>query len=385
MFVGLTNTPARLRVGFDDGDRRRCSAARPSGGPEAEVLARNAPGLAERARRRPARRPTALRPRAAAVHHEGARRRDAGVAAGASEHRGRPRRDSRARTPRASRSTRRTATTRIRTHKPEMIYALSDPFDALCGFRPVAATRELLAGPRRAIRWSRHSSIASSTTRASRPVFEWLITRRRRSGRAARASRRAAPRSDASPSSRPCVSLARDYPGDPGILISLLLNHVTVRPGRGRVPAGRQHPLLPARARNRGARRRRTTCCAAGSPTSTSTCPSCCACWTSGRFPCRSWRRTPRPPDVTLFRPDVREFELAVIQPSAANGSAQYAVPGDFVALATRGSITIGGGRDSRRLELGEAMYGTADDSPLTVTGDGTLFVTSADPHPPRH
>ena len=43
------------------------------------------------------------------------------------------------------------------------------------------------------------------------------------------------------------VSLNEKYPGDPGVLISLLLNRLSLAPGRGRLPAGRQCPRLPAR------------------------------------------------------------------------------------------------------------------------------------------
>lgn len=267
-------------------------------------------------------------------------------------------------------------------HKPEMIYALSDPFDALCGFRPVAATREALAGlgsdPLVAAFLERLTDDSSI-----RPVFEWLITRG--DGVAdllARVVELAV--GQGAPDFATVRSLAHDYPGDAGILISLLLNHVTVRPGEAVfLPAGNIHSYLhglgiEVLASSDNVLRGGLTPKYIDVPE---------------LLRILDFRPLPVPflaPDtsmagVTLFRPDVREFELAVIQPSAANGSAQYAVPGDFVALATRGSITIGGGRDSRRLELGEAMYGTADDSPLTVAGDGTLFVTSADPHPPRH
>ncbi|MFW8745167.1 type I phosphomannose isomerase catalytic subunit, partial [Mesorhizobium japonicum] len=60
-------------------------------------------------------------------------------------------------------------------HKPELIYALSDPFRALCGFRPVEETRTVLlpvAGdPRIAPLLDRLRTDADL-----RPVVEWLIT-----------------------------------------------------------------------------------------------------------------------------------------------------------------------------------------------------------------
>ncbi|WP_414172774.1 type I phosphomannose isomerase catalytic subunit [Clavibacter tessellarius] len=43
----------------------------------------------------------------------------------------------------ASRSTPRTATTRTRCTSPSLVYALSDEFHALCGFRPLAEVRQV--------------------------------------------------------------------------------------------------------------------------------------------------------------------------------------------------------------------------------------------------
>jgi mannose-6-phosphate isomerase len=269
-----------------------------------------------------------------------------------------------------------------RHHKPEMIYALSDPFDALCGFRPVAATREVLApiagDPLVAALLERLTDDSSL-----REVFEWLITR---GDGVTELLARVVELAPGQPGVdfATVVSLDRDYPGDPGILISLLLNHATVRPGEAVfLPAGNIHSYLhglgiEVLASSDNVLRGGLTHKFVDVPE---------------LLRILDFRPLPVPflePDrslrgVTLFRPDVPEFELAVIEPSAAGGSVEYAVPGDFVALAVRGSITLGGGAESRTLQRGDAVYGTADASPVTVTGDGTLFLTSADPHPPRH
>ncbi len=148
-------------------------------------------------------------------------------------------------------------------HKPELIYALSDPFRALSGFRPVAETRRVLE----VVSWDER--IAPLLDRLDdddslRPVFEWLITRGRGVDELVAALVEASAELD--DVSWDTVRLLADhYPGDPGIAISLLLHTVVLKPRRGALPAGRQHPRLPRRASASSSWPRPTTCCAAGS------------------------------------------------------------------------------------------------------------------------
>jgi mannose-6-phosphate isomerase len=131
--------------------------------------------------------------------------------------------------------------------KPELLCALS-PFDALCGFRPAAealalvhalgvpgldAVRERLAGGgaeglREAFTW-----LASLPVAARAPLVEAVAG-------AARAVR--GPFADALAWT---VRLAALYPGDPGVVIALLLRHVRLAPGEALyLPAGNMHAYL---------------------------------------------------------------------------------------------------------------------------------------------
>lgn len=144
-------------------------------------------------------------------------------------------------------------------HKPEMIFALT-PFEALCGFRPAADTRAILL----------HLAAAFDAVEADRPpllselvedlgnpdegaglrtAFERLI-----SGGPAVAEATALVagvlvtgaalepyRSELST----VLSLNEKYPGDPGVLISLLLNRISLAPGEAvYLPAGNVHAYL---------------------------------------------------------------------------------------------------------------------------------------------
>ncbi|MFE2916970.1 mannose-6-phosphate isomerase, class I [Kitasatospora indigofera] len=123
-------------------------------------------------------------------------------------------------------------------HKPELICALDD-FDALCGFREPAATARLLApldAPALAP-WLDVLRTAEPPTALRTVLTEALGGDRERGVRAAaelapaleQAARQGGP--DA-PAYAAFAAAARDYPGDPGLVAALLLNHVRLRPGQ---------------------------------------------------------------------------------------------------------------------------------------------------------
>ena len=122
--------------------------------------------------------------------------------------------------------------------KPEMVYALSDEFRALCGFRPVAETRAVLDAVRPGL-------LPGLRSDADLPaVFAWLL-----SGDPEVADVVAAVEAlsrDADGDSWATVRLlAEHYPGDPGVAISLLLHTVVLRAGEALyLPAGNIHAYL---------------------------------------------------------------------------------------------------------------------------------------------
>ena len=143
-------------------------------------------------------------------------------------------------------------------HKPEMIFALT-PFEALCGFRPAAETREVFqyiarafpeGGGSPALVQALIDDLAAADEGAGlRQAFERLIT-----GGQSVAEDTAlvveALLSRASLEPYPAelgtvISLNEKYPGDPGVLISLLLNRISLKPGEAvYLPAGNVHAYL---------------------------------------------------------------------------------------------------------------------------------------------
>ncbi|NMR20885.1 mannose-6-phosphate isomerase, class I [Cellulomonas fimi] len=140
---------------------------------------------------------------------------------------------------------------RDRNHKPELVYALT-PFEALCGFRAPRRAAELLAGLDAPLAKQLHGVLAAQPSyEGIRAAFTQLLDPATRPSpdevrevAAACAARleigSPSPRAD-----RTVVLLEQTYPGDPGVVTSLLLNPVTLQPGDAMfVPAGGVHAYL---------------------------------------------------------------------------------------------------------------------------------------------
>ncbi|MCO4254413.1 mannose-6-phosphate isomerase, class I [Pseudarthrobacter cellobiosi] len=144
-------------------------------------------------------------------------------------------------------------------HKPEMIFALT-PFEALCGFRSPAATRKILL----------HLAACFDLVETGIPpllvellevldnpdegaglrtAFERLIKGGEEvshtTAMVAAALISGAPLAPYQAELSTVISLNEKYPGDPGVLISLLLNRISLAPGEAvYLPAGNVHAYL---------------------------------------------------------------------------------------------------------------------------------------------
>ncbi|MGW9627263.1 mannose-6-phosphate isomerase, class I [Microbacterium sp. NPDC055521] len=132
--------------------------------------------------------------------------------------------------------------------KPEMIVALHDGFEALCGFRPVADVQTdlqtlagLIDGPVASAAlstWQQHLAAADGIRRA----FLWLL-----SGDETLPALVAAVTAVAARDARFALlaRIAEAHPADPGILGALMLQHLTLRAGEALwLPAGNIHAYL---------------------------------------------------------------------------------------------------------------------------------------------
>ncbi len=130
--------------------------------------------------------------------------------------------------------------------KPELVVALSDRFEALSGFRPVADTvaevEALDAGS------GRLGPLLAHLSQGLEDTVRWLETADASALAVVQAASdlaAALPEDDRSPNVQTVVDLADAYPGDPGVVVSLLMHRVTLRTGEAMyLPAGNVHAYL---------------------------------------------------------------------------------------------------------------------------------------------
>jgi mannose-6-phosphate isomerase len=133
-------------------------------------------------------------------------------------------------------------------HKPELLLALTT-FEALCGFRPVEESLHCLAKLQLPELKPTIAALARGGLRTAIPQLLVLSGKRRtalvRAVAEAAAGFVAAHDPEFINTYRWAASLAETYPGDAGVVISLLCNHLKLAPGEGVfLPAGNLHAYL---------------------------------------------------------------------------------------------------------------------------------------------
>jgi mannose-6-phosphate isomerase len=259
-------------------------------------------------------------------------------------------------------------------HKPELIYALSDDFRALCGFRPahaIASTIERMIGAVPGDPSLNGFSDRLGTDDDLRAAFEWLVAGGDDVDELVATVVDAASRLEGDNFTL-VGELAAAYPGDPGIVVSLMLNLVTLH--RGEVlylPAGNIHAYVEGlgielMAASDNVLRGGLTPKHIDVPELLSVLD-----FTPVAVPYLEPRTVW--PGVELYAPDVPDFALAVVAGTVED--ARYSIGGDGIVLCTSGSFELTGAGASVRLSRGEALFVTADEGELAFTGDGQLFV----------
>jgi mannose-6-phosphate isomerase len=133
-------------------------------------------------------------------------------------------------------------------HKPELLLALTT-FEALCGFRPVEESLHCLAKLQLPEVKPTIAALARGGLRAAVPQLLALPADRRTELVEAVAAKAASYVAAHDPefinTYRWAASLAQTYPGDPGVVISLMCNHLKLAPGEAVfLPAGNLHAYL---------------------------------------------------------------------------------------------------------------------------------------------
>ncbi|MDR5700391.1 mannose-6-phosphate isomerase, class I [Agromyces aerolatus] len=275
-------------------------------------------------------------------------------------------------------------------HKPELIVALSETFDALSGFRPVEEVRGVLATLREADAADAQPEpgaldlLESHLADGLAGTVDWLLRDGRGgdTGEAAwvveRVVRLAV--SDVARASGFALSfdtvaaLAEAYPGDPGIVISLLLNRVRLVRGEALyLRAGNIHAYLDGLGIELMA--------------------SSDNVLRGGLTPkhidvgelLEVLDVSPMPPPrlapevasdgVLTFRPDVPDFVLHRAEPGA--DVSRVTLGGPAIVLAERDEVRLAGALGETAVPRGAAVYVTPDEGALSVSGPGIAWVAT--------
>lgn len=259
-------------------------------------------------------------------------------------------------------------------HKPEVIVALSDPFVALAGLRDLDGTRRLVDGLGADAAPLRARLDGTDAQEALRSTIGWLLGGDARTdvhriiGAAASASS-----DEFADELALAARLAEAYPGDPGVVVALLMNLVSLRPGEAVfVPAGVLHAYvaglgveLMAASDNvlRG-----------GLTPKHIDVDELLSLVDAAPSPPPRLAPVELEPGVELFDAGVPDFALLHVEVGGA--SATVALRGTAIALATHGTVRVtGASGEGIELTPGQAVLATADEAPLVVSGSGELFV----------
>ncbi|HSP75417.1 MAG TPA: mannose-6-phosphate isomerase, class I [Cryobacterium sp.] len=288
-------------------------------------------------------------------------------------------------------------------HKPEVIFALSDTFEALCGFRELVEIRGILdelraldvasddpqpgaldalerhlLGPdalRDCVDWLLRDGRGGDTGEVA-----WLVERVVALAESAAGLAESGAILDFPLELATVRDLARAYPGDPGIVISLLTNRVSLK--RGEVlylPAGNIHAYLfglgvelMAASDNvlRG-----------GLSPKHIDVDELLEVLEFTPLPVPYLPPVVSSPGVSVYRPDVDDFALVHIA-AEAEGTAgvpmrQFTLTGPAIAICTAGGFLVAGAGSSVALKRGESVYITPDEGTLTFAGVGEVFLAT--------
>ncbi|BCB79760.1 mannose-6-phosphate isomerase, class I [Phytohabitans flavus] len=246
-------------------------------------------------------------------------------------------------------------------HKPEMLVAVSD-FEVLCGFRDPAASVAVLS---------------TLDTEALKPALSALGAGDLRPAMAELMGLPAAVVTEAAaaPDAPELVRrLAAAYPGDPGVLVALLLNHVTLAPGQAIwMPAGNLHAYLEGTGVEIMA--------ASDNVLRGGLTPKYVdvdELLRVLRFEVLSdpiVRSVPVGTGIVTWPTPAAEFTLYQVRP--ASGAVELVVTGPRVVLCLAGELTVDDGAGAVELTAGQAAFAPDGPGALSFVGTGEAFVAS--------
>ncbi|WP_144763689.1 mannose-6-phosphate isomerase, class I [Curtobacterium sp. 9128] len=269
--------------------------------------------------------------------------------------------------------------------KPELVVALSDRFEALSGFRPVEAT---LADVRTLDAESgRLGPLVAHLQQGLEDTVRWLETADPSAlaiveavGHLAAAAV-ADGTDEVSANVVTAADLAERYPGDPGVVVSLLMHRVTLERGEAMyLPAGNIHAYLdglgielmaPSDNVMRGGLTPKHVDVA-----------ELLRVLDFTAYPAPLLAPEALAPGVDRFAPDGVGFALVRVtgdgRPVGLATGGVAPLSGPSIAICTEGVVTLVGAQSATLLRQGESCFITPDEGDVTVEADSTTGLTSS-------
>ncbi len=260
--------------------------------------------------------------------------------------------------------------------KPEILVAVSDRFDALCGFRPAAEVAQL-AGVLHDAREAAIDELLARIDDGLAAAVEWLLSGPSQAAVAAVIAFAATPQAAGSPMAETfatIVELDAHYPADPGVVIAALMNRVRLRRGEGLfAPAGLLHAYLHGvgvelMTMSDNVVRGGLT------PKHIDT-AELMRLLSFAQGPALLLQPRREAAGVTVYDPPA-PFLLALAAPRGE--AVRVALDGPAIVLVEHGPLTVAAGADSIELGQGAAAFVSGDVTAIEVTGSGRLWVASA-------
>lgn len=265
--------------------------------------------------------------------------------------------------------------------KPELVVALSERFEALSGFRPVADTTaevEALDGGT-----GRLGPLLVHLAHGLEDTVRWLETADPSALAVVQAATdlaTAVPDADRTPNTQTVVDLADAYPGDPGVVVSLLMHRVTLAAGEAMyLPAGNVHAYLdglgielmaPSDNVLRG-----------GLTAKHVDVPELLRVLDFTAYPAPVLTPEHLDAGVDRFAPEGVGFALVRVtgdgRPVGLSTGGVAPLSGPSIAVCTAGAVTLVGATSATLLRQGESCYVTPDEGDVTVEADAAVGLTS--------
>lgn len=264
--------------------------------------------------------------------------------------------------------------------KPELVYAIT-PFHALCGFRPAAqATRTLKAALRcgashPALRAVIADLDQPGETNALKAATRRLLTLPPQDSQTLIEDLIPACAHADDPAAAVVADLARQYPADPGVAVSLLLNTVRLDPGQALFLApGNLHSYLHGVALEIMANSDNVL--RGGLTQKHIDVPEFLAVVDFRALPLPLITPEESDSGEHLFVAPTPEFQLSVTRVTAGQTVAwPDREPREILVLA--GTIAAQTARRTYQISRGESMFVAAEECPVTAHGDGTMVAAT--------